>query len=135
MVTKEREVVPQEPTYLDIMKLVVALLDVPMVKGESEDWQKAWYQIRNSPDGRELLSDVAFKAREPYAPFSHEVEALRRVLSRAGVLALGNPRYRYYTIEPRARDDIQRGNEELSRVHGEALGRMAKALAEALKVE
>ena len=114
-----------EWTYLDVMASIIAEAPKLKFKASTSDWNRLWFDLAQSEDGRELLGDLHFEDREPYPPFSDEVEACIRLLSRAGVLSLGNPRYQYFTIEQENKDAIKRGQERLLAAHGDAIKRLA----------
>jgi hypothetical protein len=120
-------------SYVDVMATALALLpDVKLVAAD-KTWNKAWQRVIAEPDLKALLPDVWFEDRAPYPALSDQVESLRRVLLRSGVLSLGNPRYTFFSIETEAKASIQRANQELLNSERGRLEKMARLLGEELR--
>jgi hypothetical protein len=128
--------IPSAPpwTYLDVMAAILASVEGEKLKASTGTWHEAWRDIA-SASGKDLgLDRLSFEDRTPYPPFSDEVEAFMRVLSRSGVLSLGNPKFRYFTLEESAKAQIKDGNEELLQEHGSEIEQLARTLWERVGV-
>jgi hypothetical protein len=119
-------------TYLDLMALATALTESSKLEADSEAWSRAWFHALELPEARDLLPQVGFAVRDPYPPLSDQVEALKRSLSRAGIISLHNPRYRYYTMEQRDKDLVREENHEALERHRDVLLKIAAVLDDEL---
>src|SRR2546423_581069 len=120
---------PSSITEADVMAAILASIRPGgRLRAKSADWHSAWKEIAGSPAGERLLPGLRFEDRSPYAPFSDEVEAFERRLSRAGVLSLGNPRFRRFTIDETSKRNILGANQALIAEHGNEIRAMAELL-------
>ncbi len=95
-------------TFVDVLSLAVAQ------SGNSEftaDWER-WHSaiadfIEEKATDDNPLGDIHFQRREPYAPFSEEVEAFLSIMRRSGCFAVLNQRGRSsYMIDQETRTQI-----------------------------
>ena len=115
-------------TYIDIMATALAMVPERRLYAADEKWNAAWEEILESDEAKKLLPEVTFACRDPYPALSEEVEVLRRVLQRASVLSLGNPRYSYFSVDPKARQEILEENRQLRQAYPSQLAAMAEVL-------
>jgi hypothetical protein len=130
--TEPNQPPPVHWPYVDVMATALALVDAQTLSASDRVWNEAWQKIVEDPELAPLLPDVWFEERSPYPPLSDQVETLRRVLLRSGVLSLGNPRYAKFSIDDSAKASIRGENSALLAAEGERLAKMAEVLQTAL---
>ncbi len=101
-------------TFVDVLSLAVAQ------SGNSEftaDWER-WHStiadfIEEKATDDNPLGDIYFQRREPYAPFSEEVEAFISIMRRSGCFAVLNQRGQSkYMFDQETRTQIIAGSDE-----------------------
>lgn len=91
--------------YLDVLELVVACLGGNKFKADKGAWERGILAVRDKY--RELLPDVRFTKREPFPPFSREVNEFIRIMDKSRSQSKPNPVYEVVEVSEEAKDDIK----------------------------
>ena len=112
--------------YADVIALVTANLSGETFNGDRGAWQRGFFEI--SQKYPQLFIGVRFVRKEPYPPYSRQVDEILKMLERWEYRSSFNPRYRRIQLAAEAERELRNELEPKLSEHADAIRDMSRLL-------
>jgi hypothetical protein len=112
--------------YADVIALVTAHLPGTQFKGDRSAWLRGVCELTQKYP--HLLRGVHFIQREPFTPYSHQVDEVLKMLGRWEYKSDFNPKFRRIEVNEEGKQELRASLEPKLRDHLEEIRAMANIL-------
>lgn len=117
--------------YIDVFALAMARAAATHFVADQGKWNGFLkdFKERTKDKAPKLFEEVFFNQREPFGPYSEQVESFFRVMARSSTLGTPNPSYQVYEMSQDTKRDIIESQEScFSRKELEVITELAKGI-------
>lgn len=121
------EVVKSGWNYADVIALVTAYLPESLLNGDRGTWQRGIHELsRRYPA---YFRGVHFVRKDPYPPYSRQVDEILKMLERWEYRSSFNPKYRRIELGSEAKAELKRALEPKLKEHLNVIRQMSEVLS------